>query len=91
MSIMEKDRPKAGRSAWGNSPVPILDKKLLDDLKDTNMSLIGTDFYGNVNGNNIALKLPDFSKNIRYDTDVEAAFEAAFKIPNLTLSNSNQP
>ena len=55
------------------------------------MSLIGTDFYGNVNGNNIALKLPDFSKNIRYDTDVEAAFEAAFKIPNLTLSNSNQP
>ena len=73
MAVMEKDRPKAGRSAWGNSPVPIVDKKRLDDLKITDMSLIGTDFYGTSNGTgNITLKSgDDFSTNIRYDTDLD--------------------
>ena len=81
MSILEKDRPKAGRSAWGNSPVPIVDKKRLDDLQIKDMSLIGTDFYGTSNGSgNITLyRNFDFSTNIRADTDLEA-FAAAAKL-----------
>ena len=87
MAVMEKDRPKAGRSAWGNSPVPIVDKKRLDDLKITDMSLIGTDFYGTSNGpGNITLNLgDDFSTNIRYDTDSD---QTAASLQNRGILNT---
>lgn len=91
MSILEKDRPKAGRSAWGNSPVPIVDKKRLDDLQIKDMSLIGTDFYGTSNGNNITLyRNFDFSTNIRADTDLEA-FAAAAKLSPQNRGILNTP
>ena len=92
MSILEKDRPKAGRSAWGNSPVPIVDKKRLDDLQIKDMSLIGTDFYGTSNGSgNITLyRNFDFSTNIRADTDLEA-FAAAAKLSPQNRGILNTP
>ena len=92
MSILEKDRPKAGRSAWGNSPVPIVDKKRLDDLQIKDMSLIGTDFYGTSNGSgNITLyRNYDFSTNIRADTDLEA-FAAAAKLSPQNRGILNAP
>ena len=92
MSILEKDRPKAGRSAWGNSPVPIVDKKRLDDLQIKDMSLIGTDFYGTSNGpGNITLyRNYDFSTNIRADTDLEA-FAAAAKLSPQNRGILNAP
>lgn len=92
MSILEKDRPKAGRSAWGNSPVPIVDKKRLDDLQIKDMSLIGTDFYGTSNGSgNITLyRNFDFSTNIRADTDLEA-FAAAAKLSPQNRGILNAP
>lgn len=84
MSVMEKDRPKAGRSAWGDAPVPIVDKKLLDKLvsekaiNSADEKLIGSDFYGVVNKNTVTLYRDyNFSSNIRYDTDLEAYASAA--------------
>ena len=90
MAVMEKDRPKAGRSAWGDAPVPILDKARLTSLKITDESSIGNDFYGTTdsNGNNITLyRNYDFSTNIRYDTDLEAASRAFAVASKLTPAN----
>ena len=90
MAVMEKDRPKAGRSAWGDAPVPILDKARLNSLKITDESSIGNDFYGTTdsNGNNITLyRNYDFSTNIRYDTDLEAASRAFAVASKLTPAN----
>jgi len=91
MSILEKDRPKVGRSAWGNSPVPIVDKKRLDDLQIKDVSLIGTDFYGTRSGNDITLYRDfNFSTNIRADTDLEA-FAAAAKLSPQNRGILNTP
>jgi uncharacterized protein (DUF2141 family) len=81
MAVMEKDRPKAGRSAWGNAPVAIVN---------------GGDFYGTVNRNNVNLVRDyNFSTNIRYDTDLEA-FSAAIQQlngqqPTVTVQQPNNP
>jgi hypothetical protein len=86
MAILEKDRPKAGRAAWGNAPVPIVDQKLLDQLvkdgalQSADKTLIGNDFYGVVNKNTVTVYRDyNFSTNIRYDTDLEAYAAAANK------------
>lgn len=90
MAILEKDRPKAGRAAWGNAPVPIIDQKLLNQLSiDTqgairadDVSLIGKDFYGtSINGVVTAYKNNNFSTNIRYDSDVETFIAASTTKP----------
>jgi hypothetical protein len=81
MAVMEKDRPKAGRSAWGNAPVAIVN---------------GGDFYGTVNRNNVNLVRDyNFSTNIRYDTDLEAFSAATQQLtgqqPTVTVQQPNNP
>jgi len=58
MSILEKDRPRTGRAAWGDARVPIVN---------------GTDVYGTYNestGEVTPTTEESFSSNIRYDTDL---------------------
>jgi hypothetical protein len=81
MAVMEKDRPKAGRAAWGNAPVAIVN---------------GGDFYGTVNRNNVNLVRDyNFSTNIRYDTDLEAFSAATQQLtgqqPTVTVQQPNNP
>ncbi len=100
MAVMEKDRPKAGRSAWGNAPVPIIDQKFLDKLASegvivpskANEKLIGSDFYGVVDKNTLSLYRDyNFSSNIRYDTDLEAYASATSIKQNNGILQSNVP
>jgi hypothetical protein len=63
MSILEKDRPKTGRAAWGDARVPIVN---------------GTDVYGTYDEQNgtVTPTSPDnFSSRVRYDTDLASLTE----------------
>lgn len=93
MSILEKDRPKTGRGAWGDSPVPIINKNILNQLVATNKitaadvtdDLIGKDYYGTSNDQgSTAIFLDttnDFSSNIRTDNDTAIATAVSSLIP----------
>jgi hypothetical protein len=63
MSILEKDRPKTGRAAWGDARVPIVN---------------GTDVYGTYdeqNGTVTPTSTENFSSRVRYDTDLTSLTE----------------
>jgi hypothetical protein len=63
MSVLEKDRPKTGRAIWGDAPV------LMVNLSETDSGESGmSDIYGDKNQLDPANNT--FSKNIRYDNDV---------------------
>jgi hypothetical protein len=63
MSVLEKDRPKTGRAIWGDAPV------LMFNLSETDRGESGmSDIYGDKNQLDPANNT--FSKNIRYDNDV---------------------
>jgi hypothetical protein len=63
MAVMEKDRPKAGRSAWGNAPVAIVNGK----------DVYGT--YDKQNGTVTPTSTKNFSSRARYDTDLTSLSE----------------
>lgn len=62
--ILEKDRPKVGRSHWGDAPVPLLQPE--DSGGEFKFA---KDNYSNKNYNDASEN--KFSYNVRYDVDVE--------------------
>jgi hypothetical protein len=61
MSVLEKDRPKTGRGIWGDAPVHIADVEI-------GPPALGTDMYNDKD--RLDPSKNTFSKNIRYDNDV---------------------
>jgi len=73
MSVLEKDRPKTGRGIWGDAPVHITNYLLsLDQIMAASAGNLptasGTDMYNDKDKKDPANNT--FSKNIRYDNDV---------------------
>lgn len=62
MSILEKDRPKAGRAIWGDATVETFYPSSVGETGDP------SDYYGNVDINDPSKNT--FSQNIRYDNDL---------------------
>ena len=62
MSVLEKDRPKTGRAIWGDAPVLIFNLSEIDEGPGMVDNYSDKDYTDPANNT--------FSKNIRYDNDV---------------------